>query len=240
MTPKYVMRDGSRLTPYMNHLIEKLDADFYKKFKLHILVTSGIRTHEEQTKEFLRVFRPQASGNGPFNDVRWWNGTRYVRWIAGGTVAQPGTSNHEIQGTRGAMDLRDSGDSPGITMHNNERSNWLKANASKYGLIAEGYNFDEPWHYEVANIFLSVPEDDMPLSNDDIKKIAKAVWEYQVATQDENGKVQKKTFPAWGFISSTNAQAQGSLKRTKEILNILTSLPEDLIALLTSKETDKK
>lgn len=153
----YVFRDGSRLTPYMLYQINRADADFFRKFGCHILVTSGIRTNAEQTRIFLSKFRLQATGSGPYGDVRRWQGRRYVRVVGGGTVAPPGSSNHEIQGSKAAVDLRDSGDGPGVATGRNARANWLRANAHKYGLEPEGYSFDEPWHYAVLNIFNAVP-----------------------------------------------------------------------------------
>lgn len=153
----YVYRDGSRLTPYMLYQINRADADFFKRFGCHLLVTSGIRTNAEQTRIFLSKYRLQATGSGPYGDVRWWQGRRYVRHVGGGTVAAPSTSNHEIQGTKAAADLRDSGSGPGVATGGNERADWLRAKASKYGLVPEGYGFGEPWHYAVLNIFNNVP-----------------------------------------------------------------------------------
>ncbi len=218
---KFVYRDGSRLTPWMLYCVNRASDALYEQFGERILVTSGIRTHQEQINEFTRVFRPQATGNGPYNDVRWWNGTRYVRHVGGGTVAVPGTSNHEIQPMgggkyRGAVDLRDTGNDPGIATGNNPRANWFRANQHKWGLTPEGYSFGEPWHSAIDNIYQTPPEDDMPLSNEDINKIAAAVWNYQVNVQNEDGIVQKKKFPASGFIASTNAQVNGILNRIKK------------------------
>lgn len=157
MSTAYVYRDGSRLTPYMLYQINRADADFFKRFGCHLLVTSGIRTNAEQSRIFLSKYRLQTTGSGPYGDVRWWQGRRYVRYVGGGTVAAPSTSNHEIQGTKAAADLRDSGSGPGVATGGNERADWLRANASKYGLVPEGYGFGEPWHYAVLNIFNNVP-----------------------------------------------------------------------------------
>lgn len=154
----YVYWMGARLTPWMLHCLQRLDADLRRLFGVHLVLDSskGIRTEAEQTAIFLSRYRAQRTGSGPFGDVRWWNGTRYVRHSGLGTVAQPGTSNHEIQGTTAAVDLGDSGGA-GIGTKGSARSNWLRANAANYGLIPEGFNFGEAWHYAVPNIFTAVP-----------------------------------------------------------------------------------
>lgn len=172
---EYVYWMGARLTPWMKYCLERLDVDLRKLFGVHLVLDSskGIRLNSEQRAIFLDRYRPQSSGGGPFGDVRWWNGTRYVRHSGLGTVAQPGSSNHEIQGTTAAVDLADSGGS-GIGTMGSARSNWLRRNAANYGLIPEGFNFREAWHYAVPNIFQAVPggntsaprvpkEDDMTL-----------------------------------------------------------------------------
>lgn len=154
----YVYRDGSRLTPYMMYIINRLDADFYNTFGLHIVVSSGIRTSQDQIDVFLQRYVTAGNINGrTVYDTRVWNGVRYYRISSAGTVAVPGTSNHEIQGDRAAVDLRDTGSGPGVSSPNNARSNWLKANAYKYGMIPSGYGFGEAWHYDVLNIFSPVP-----------------------------------------------------------------------------------
>lgn len=172
----YVYWMGARLTPWMLYCLQRLDADLRAKFGVHLVLdpSKGIRTEAEQTAIFLSRYRAQRTGSGPFGDVRWWNGTRYVRHSGLGTVAAPRTSNHEIQGTTAAVDVADSGGA-GIGTWGSERSNWLRANAGNYGLIPEGFNFKEAWHYAVPNIFQAVPggsgavaggsspeEDDMP------------------------------------------------------------------------------
>lgn len=160
-TNDYVYRDGSRLTPWMLYIIERANREFEARWGCELLVTSGIRTHQEQINIFLSKYRVQWFGNGPYGDVRWWNGKRYVRHVGGGTVAPPSKSNHEIQGTgddaKAAFDLRDSGRDAGVSRGNNPRANWLRENAPRLGLIASGYGFGEPWHYDVPGIFRTPP-----------------------------------------------------------------------------------
>lgn len=154
----YVFRDGARLTPYMLYLIEMLSAELFRLFGVRVVVTSAIRTHQEQIDIFLSRYVTANRINGrKVYDTRVWNGVRYYRISSAGTVAVPGYSNHEIQGTSAAVDLRDTGSDGGIATWGSERSNWLRANCHRFGMVAEGFNFDEAWHYKVLNIFSAVP-----------------------------------------------------------------------------------
>lgn len=124
----------------------RLKAAFERQFPgVTLHVYSGYRSDEEQARIFLSRYRPQVSGVGPYGDVRWWNGVRYVRYSGEGTVAQPGTSNHR---SGHAIDIRDSGSDAGVTVAGNARSNWIRTNAYVYGFNPAGYGFSEPWHVE--------------------------------------------------------------------------------------------
>lgn len=103
-----------------------------------ILIADGYRSYDQQKKVFLSVYRLQSSGNGPFNDVRWWQGRRYVRYTGTGTVAVPGTSNH---GLGLALDLKEPYASGG------PKHRWLEQNCAFYGWYWEGAAFGEPWHW---------------------------------------------------------------------------------------------
>lgn len=150
----YVHRNGERLTPYMLQQIERFNTDFKSAFGYEIIVSSGIRLHQEQIDIFLSRYVTAGNVNGrPVYDTRVWNGVRYYRISSAGTVAVPGTSNHEIQGNVAAVDLRDTGSNAGITVAGSQRANWARANAYKYDLVASGYGFGEPWHFDVKNIW---------------------------------------------------------------------------------------
>ena len=154
----FVWRDGSRLTPWMFYVITLLDRDLFRLFGVHVLVSSGIRTYEEQVAIFLSRYVTAGQVNGRrVYDTRVWNGTRYYRISSAGAVAVPSTSNHEIQGSRAAVDLRDSGSNAGIATAGSARSNWLRANAAAYDLVPSGFGFGEAWHYDVVNIFKTPP-----------------------------------------------------------------------------------
>lgn len=155
---EFVSRDGSRLTPYMFYQMERLAKDLKRLFGVDLHVTSGIRLYQEQVDIFLKRYVTAGDINGRrVYDTRVWRGVRYYRISSFGTVAVPGTSNHEIQGTSGAVDLSDNGRDGGIGTWGSARSNWLRANCHRYGMIAEGFNFREAWHYKVLNIFNAVP-----------------------------------------------------------------------------------
>lgn len=154
----YVYWTGARLTAWMYYVISLLDRDLFALFGVHVIVTSGIRTYDEQVSIFLSRYVTAGRINGrKVYDTRVWNGTRYYRISAAGTVAVPSTSNHEIQGTFAAVDLSDTGGDAGIGTWGSARSNWLRANAGAYDLIPEGFDFNEAWHYKVRNIFNTPP-----------------------------------------------------------------------------------
>lgn len=126
MAKKTVQIDGKPVAVGTAAAFDKLAAAFEKKFGLTLHVRSGLRTRAEQQ----RLYDLYLAGKGNL-------------------AAKPGTSRHE---TGRAIDVYDSGSDPGVTKAGNKRSNWLKANATKYGFTANGYNFPqvEPWHIELV------------------------------------------------------------------------------------------
>ena len=129
----YIIRQGVKVAPGTFLAYEKLRAAFKKATGLDLLITSGYRTYAEQKSLY----------------DRWKKGTFFAP-----SVARPGTSLHE---SGRALDLRDSGSTPGVTIAGNSRSNWLRANASRYGFKPTGYSFGEPWHYEYQGDPWTVP-----------------------------------------------------------------------------------
>lgn len=124
----------------------KLKAAFEKALSgITLHVYSGYRSAAEQEAIFRQRYVTAGGINGRrVYDVRRWNGVLWYRISGAGTVAVPGTSNH---GDGRALDIRDSGASPGVTRYNNPRSAWIVANAARFGFDADGYrNFNEPWH----------------------------------------------------------------------------------------------
>jgi len=154
-TYTYTSIDGQRVQVDVASAYNNLNAAFRAAFGLVLHVKSGTRTYDEQRAIFLSRYTPRTSDNGPYNDVRYYQGVRYVRISSAGTVAVPGTSNHEEDGPIGprALDIYDSGSNAGVTSAGNARSNWIRSNASKYGFNPAGYNFGEPWHIEFTGNF---------------------------------------------------------------------------------------
>jgi len=164
----FVTRDGCRFTPRMSFDFERLAAALRAAFPgVELHASSALRTYEEQEAIFRDRYVVQASGNGPYGDVRWWNGARWVRVKSGGTVAQPGSSNHEFESTGyGAVDVYDSASDAGVTVAGTVRAKWLRAHAAEFGFEPEGYGFAEPWHLKyVGDLWGSLPGggDDMSL-----------------------------------------------------------------------------
>lgn len=190
---QYVYRDGQRLTPWMKHCVDLFSAAFFQMFGLVLYVSSGLRTYQDQVDIFLKRYVTAGNIRGrKIYDTRVWNGVRYYRIDPTGTVAVPGTSNHEIQRNYyGAVDLRDSGKDAGISRPNNPRSNWARANAHRFGLEPEGYNFKEPWHFRIPNIFRTPPATpagqsstpNLPKESDNMQSILVNGHKYGVDTE---------------------------------------------------------
>lgn len=158
MALSYVTRNGQRLTPYMLYQLDRLNAAFKARWGVELIVTSGIRTHQEQIDIFLARYVKAGDVRGrKVYDTRVWNGVKWYRVSAAGTVAVPGTSNHEVQGTNAAMDIRDTGNDAGVTVKTSARGRWIRAEYAKYDMEAEGDNFGEGWHVKVRNIGNAVP-----------------------------------------------------------------------------------
>jgi len=154
----YVWRGGARLTPYMNYQMNRLDADLRRVFGVGLVTNSGIRTAQEQIDIFLSRYVTAGNVKGRHvYDTRWWNGQLWYRVSAAGTVAVPSTSNHEVQGNRAAVDIADTGATAGITVKSSARGQWLRRNAGNYDMVASGDGFGEGWHFDINNIFASVP-----------------------------------------------------------------------------------
>lgn len=156
----YVFRNGERLTARMLSSLNRLDADLRKKFGVSLIVTSGIRLNSEQKQIFLERYVTAANIRGRYvYDTRVWNGVRYYRISPAGTVAVPGTSDHEVQGNNAAVDIRDTGSDAGVTVRTSVRGRWLRENAWRYDMVADGDGFGESWHFRMVNVFAGESND---------------------------------------------------------------------------------
>lgn len=144
----YEWIDGQRVEWNVARDFRLMAAAFYKDTGCTLHIESGTRTTAEQTAIFTDRYRVQATGSGPYGDVRWWDGKRWVRHSGKGTVAAPKTSNHEEEGPNGprSLDLFDSGSDPGVTTRGTARDLWMQNNAGRFGFENEGYGFREAWH----------------------------------------------------------------------------------------------
>lgn len=97
-------------------------------------ITSALRSHAQQVALFLSRYRRQDSGVGPYGDVRWYLGQRYVRFT-GAAVAVPGsaTARHELGLS---LDLPAGGP-----------REWVRAHGAMFGWIKDVVR-DESWHME--------------------------------------------------------------------------------------------
>lgn len=155
----YVYLNGQRLTAWMYYVIMLLDADLFRAFGVHVIVASAIRTYAEQERIFRERYVTAVNVDGRrVYDTRVWRGVRWYRISAAGTVAVPGTSNHEIQGDKAAVDIHDSGRDAGITVRTSTRGKWIRDWCRRTGLlIASGDGFGEGWHFDVPGIFRTPP-----------------------------------------------------------------------------------
>ncbi len=138
----------------------------------HLLVPySTYRSYERQATLFnARYSKVPRAGT----DVKVWNGPTYYKRPNVPTTAAPGTSNH---GWGLAIDLRVR--RPGEQPIDDAAVEWLVANELRFGFSHEIQS--EPWHIrywagdDPPNVQPLPPEDDMPLSDDDLDKIGARV-----------------------------------------------------------------
>lgn len=106
-----------------------------------ITITSGDREYATQVSIFLSRYVQAGDVRGRrVYDVRYWNGVAWYRISSAGTVAVPGTSNHE---SRRAGDLGYPYNNRNTAAHKR-----LQQIAHLYGLKWTGINFAEDWHWE--------------------------------------------------------------------------------------------
>lgn len=141
--------------------------------------SQGYRSLAEQRSIFTKRYRAQSTGSGPFGDVRWWNGTRYVRESDAGPAAIPGTSNH---GLGLAIDFQ------GLGGFDGDGYAWLAKHGRDFGWTnTEGKRNGEPWHW-VYDISLDkyVGKDWFDMADaGDLKKVVDAAVKAAVAPLEE-------------------------------------------------------
>jgi peptidoglycan hydrolase-like protein with peptidoglycan-binding domain len=147
----WVFIDGQRVASAVADSFNALNAEFTRVFGVSLVVTSGTRTAQEQIDIFTSRYVTARYVQGrQVYDTRWWNGVLWYRVSSAGTVAVPGTSNHEENGPIGprALDIRDTGADAGIMTHGSARANWYHANSERWNFNSAGDAFREEWHKE--------------------------------------------------------------------------------------------
>lgn len=181
------------------------------------------RTLAEQEKFFLERYRLQASGDGPYDDVRWWNGRRYVRY---GTAAAaiPGTSNH---GWGLAVDVVDYGNVGQFDYPRRVRTFPILARHGWTDTEGRG-TIQEPWHLVYDPTRDTHPQEDELAT---AKEIADEVWGRLVP----KGAAVTSDQPAILILRHIVDQSTFAADRAKETKQLLIDLdvitPEQLDAL---------
>lgn len=142
-------------------------AEAWNRAKRDVFVRTGItltlrgwnRTLAEQERFFFERYEPRAAPYvGPFSDVRWYRGVRYVR-VRGASAAIPGTSNH---GWGLAVDVVDYG---GVGEFDYPRRVSTFPILARHGWTdTEGRGaIQEPWHlvYDPSKDTRPAVEEDM-------------------------------------------------------------------------------
>lgn len=134
-------------------------AEMLTRYGITLRLTDSYRPYAVQVRIFNERYDPAFTGNGPFGDVRWWDGVRYVR-MCGASAAVPGTSNH---GLGIAVDVTGLGGFDGTTYA------YVAAIAPACGWTnTAGRQIGEAWHweYDPTTDTHSTPaqEEDMPLN----------------------------------------------------------------------------
>ena len=163
-------------------------AEVRARFGITLRLTDSYRPYSVQVRIFNERYDPASSGGGPFGDVRWWGGVRYVR-RRGASAAVPGTSNH---GLGVAVDVTGLG---GFDTSDGSAYARLAAVAPAHGWSNKaGRKINEPWHWEYspaddtkAKTPAPAQEDDMPFTPEELRgEVKTAISEMllEVATGD--------------------------------------------------------
>lgn len=108
-------------------------------------VGDAYRNLDRQISVFNQRYEMRASPYvGPYNDVRYWRGVRYVR-MRGAAAAVPGTSNH---GKGLAVDIKNAGPFGGAYHA------WMSRTGPRLGFTnVEGRLVNEPWHWVHSGVW---------------------------------------------------------------------------------------
>jgi len=138
MAYEYDRIDGERVQKAVAAAYRRMDAEFYRIFKLHLGITKGGGTRTRAEQQALYNLYRAGKGN---------------------LAAVPGTGRHEESGPVGprALDLHDTGRDAGVASFGTVRGNWLAKNAPRFGFVQAGAKFREAWHYEYQGALINTP-----------------------------------------------------------------------------------
>lgn len=147
----FVWVDQARMTPAMAHDFRAMASAFKRDTRCTLHARSGIRLESEQLAIwYQRMVRSSQVNGRRVYEWRWWQGVLWARISSAGSVAQPRTSNHELDvsaGRRGAADVYDSGSDAGVTRFGTSRHLWMVVHGPEYGFSSdEGIRVNEAWH----------------------------------------------------------------------------------------------
>lgn len=213
-------------------------AAFKAQFGVELTVTSGIRTYTEQVEIFTQRYTPAPNGRRVY-DTRRWNGQLWYRISGAGTVAQPGTSNHE---TGRSLDLADTGSDAGVaSSFGSPRNRWLSQNCWRWGFTHTGTGFAEPWHFEqlrIADPFLGRGKPNSISSNDPGEPIGGAAG--GGGDEDEmNSSQEKKLDDALRFAKAAYEKSRDAERWTRWLkARIKGSTKQKSLTVTTSEARD--
>lgn len=161
-------RNGQLFTEAMAYDWDALNQEFYDRTKCWLGAASAVRTDAQQEEIFRKRYRVWAEVNGRYvYDRRWWQGQWWYRISPDGTVAAPGSSNHQINvaaGRRGAVDIYDTGSNAGVLTRGTYRDKVFREISPKHGFSSdEGDAIGEQWHKRyLRDPFRKIPKPPTP------------------------------------------------------------------------------
>lgn len=188
--------------------LNKVSKLFEKKFGYPLSAAQGYRALGKPSDD---AFLSPATQWSVWNKYQ-----RYGRPLA----ARPGTSNH---GWATAVDLSGS-----VASYNTSAHEWFRANGPAYGWYIDTVR-TEPWHADFRGLSEAKKKemaDEMPLNDEDLKKIRSIVRE-EIKT--ENTKIRKQIGRVrLGIVNLVKRVSKNSRLRDKELANDLDAICAEL------------
>lgn len=179
----YVIVDGQRVAANVAADYYRLEAEFRRVFGLDLIISSGVRTWQEQY-DLWHAFAVAKTTN-----------------VRAAHPDDPKAFHVETNpvGPR-AIDIRDSGADAGVTRYGNPRSKWIRDNAHRFNFDPAGYDhYDEPWHLEHTGASTaSVGNGAMP--TDEAQRFLASLGLYDGKIDNDPGpktRAGTKTFQEW-------------------------------------------